>query len=534
VQPSGVWLGKRVTQLTGVVSGLVSTGAVVSSGSGVPSFVAVAGSTYLRRDSAPGPLWYLCLGGSRWVPLVTLPGAYSVRDYGAKGDGVADDSAAFQAAINAVPASGGVVFVPAGTYRIASALTLKSGLSFLGAGRECTSLILANASGIIVDAGVYSDVSIRGLAFNCNNQPGNAIALSSTGHQRISVRECLFTGVGGSNTWSVIIGAVTTPSATSKDLVFVDNVVVGNATGTRECVQAASWQDSVIARNVFVNNSSIALGVYGYNQNVLVDGNVFTNNQRSYYVQEGQYVEFRGNKHVFGANTQQRFVDIINSSDVTVDDYMVGDGSTIDGVWIYDFSSASIFPNSNRITIRGKMDRVHSAVQWPAQTGSGNNQAMTNIVVDIVASNTSFSPVYINGAGATGISGCKIRLISENGTWSGGGAIQIAGNANVTDVVISGSKIGQSSGSGSSAIFISGTTDVTLLNNDLRGSTAPLVFGSGGAVKEAMGNANINSGLGAPTLNLPNGSLYQRLDGTTGSRLYVSQGGGVWAAVAGV
>lgn len=42
----------------------------------------------------------------------------NVRNYGAAGDGVNDDTAAFQAAINSLPSSGGTVEVPAGTYRI--------------------------------------------------------------------------------------------------------------------------------------------------------------------------------------------------------------------------------------------------------------------------------------------------------------------------------------------------------------------------------------------------------------------------------
>ncbi len=44
--------------------------------------------------------------------------ALDVRDFGAKGDGVRDDTAAINAAIQALPAEGGTVFVPAGRYLV--------------------------------------------------------------------------------------------------------------------------------------------------------------------------------------------------------------------------------------------------------------------------------------------------------------------------------------------------------------------------------------------------------------------------------
>ncbi|MCJ7796541.1 MAG: S-layer homology domain-containing protein, partial [Thermoleophilia bacterium] len=56
-----------------------------------------------------------------------------VRYFGAKGDGVTDDAAAFQAALSAAPA-GSTVVVPPATYRIGSTVDLKSGVTLSGPG----------------------------------------------------------------------------------------------------------------------------------------------------------------------------------------------------------------------------------------------------------------------------------------------------------------------------------------------------------------------------------------------------------------
>ena len=59
----------------------------------------------------------------------------NVLDFGAVGDGVADDTAAIQAALDA----GSIVYMPEGTYKISDTIKLqKSGQTFFGAGRSST------------------------------------------------------------------------------------------------------------------------------------------------------------------------------------------------------------------------------------------------------------------------------------------------------------------------------------------------------------------------------------------------------------
>ena len=66
------------------------------------------------------------LNSNEIVVAATTP-----QEYGAKGDGITDDSAAFQSAINAVynPGNwgGGVVFVPAGYYAFYTNIVIPQG-----------------------------------------------------------------------------------------------------------------------------------------------------------------------------------------------------------------------------------------------------------------------------------------------------------------------------------------------------------------------------------------------------------------------
>ncbi len=70
----------------------------------------------------------------------------NVLDYGAAGDGITDDTAAIQAALDATP-SGTAVYMPAGTYVITGQINV-NGKGILGAGVEATEI---DASGLASD-----------------------------------------------------------------------------------------------------------------------------------------------------------------------------------------------------------------------------------------------------------------------------------------------------------------------------------------------------------------------------------------------
>lgn len=145
------------------------------------------------------------------------PGWFVVTDpaYGAVGDGVTDDRAAIQAAIDACKAaSGGTVYFPPGVYLIGQSggLGLQMdtnywGVNLVGAGMRSwangwvTQLKHAATTGGILRGRSQHSVTIEGIEFVATNASyaGKLVDLSSTGTdpQFISVKRCRFRYSGG-------------------------------------------------------------------------------------------------------------------------------------------------------------------------------------------------------------------------------------------------------------------------------------------------------------------------------------------------
>lgn len=95
----------------------------------------------------------------------------SVKDFNAKGDGIADDYSAIAAAISAMSLlGGGTIVFPAGTYQISQTLTLSgtaaSNILFQGAGKTSSKIRNTAAAGIAISIGgsatntTFSDIAI--------------------------------------------------------------------------------------------------------------------------------------------------------------------------------------------------------------------------------------------------------------------------------------------------------------------------------------------------------------------------------------
>lgn len=91
--------------------------------------------------------------------------------------------------------------------------------------------------------------------------------------------------------------------------------------------------------------------------------------------------------------------------------------------------------------------------------------------------------------------------------------------AGVITPVFGGTGVTTATGTGSAVLSSAPTLSNAIMN--------------GATTMGTVGMPNISSGVGAPSAVQPNGSLYMNYTGTTGSRLYVSNGS-TWTAVSGV
>jgi hypothetical protein len=154
----------------------------------------------------------------------------NVKDFGAVGDGIADDTAAIQAALTAVP-SGGSLFFPTGTY-LGYLLIWRGDISILGSGSASTKIKLPNncpsitvpwepggtITGLpnVIELGKcalgniatdYSNVTIKGITIDGNYTNNTAPTTDLFGHgiiitktskcfiDDVIVQNCFLTGI---------------------------------------------------------------------------------------------------------------------------------------------------------------------------------------------------------------------------------------------------------------------------------------------------------------------------------------------------
>ena len=187
----------------------------------------------------------------------------SVKDYGAVGDGNANDTTAIQAAINRVIAlGGGVVFVPPGTYKINAALTASAstGLSIRGVGASASvinqvtsstdAVQFSTSTGLVIDGlgttggGVALTSATTCRISGCSFNSASTYGLSTTNGNGVSIVDSTMVGsaegIFSSGTANLQMRGGSLPSspvgiviAGLSNVVYVSSVIFGTGTGVK-------------------------------------------------------------------------------------------------------------------------------------------------------------------------------------------------------------------------------------------------------------------------------------------------------------
>lgn len=157
-----------------VVANLVTTGVIdpneFTLGTGLACQVGCDSSGKLVRGSDPS-----CVSAPNWVGFCDANGTITISpsiksyfepgDFGAKGDGVTDDTTALQAALTAAGAVGGWVYLRPRTYLITS-VSVPAGVFMSGAGDSSILKTTSNLSAVIISG---ADVILSKFKIQGNN-----------------------------------------------------------------------------------------------------------------------------------------------------------------------------------------------------------------------------------------------------------------------------------------------------------------------------------------------------------------------------
>ena len=210
--------------------------------------------------------WNVLLGGSAVTVQAALSSMYGLfynvkgSQYGAAGDGIADDTTPIQNAITAAgTAGGGIVFFPGGPYRITAKLTIPAGVSLWGttAGTSVIAMDHATAGTLEYGAGTgYAYQEIRNLAIAALQSNTGAVISMTAGNTRLlRLNSCLInydgiTSLFTGGTRIIHLAATTHSLAIENTTIYVKNssylidalaTCVVSVTGSKFLAVNAAW-----------------------------------------------------------------------------------------------------------------------------------------------------------------------------------------------------------------------------------------------------------------------------------------------------
>jgi hypothetical protein len=183
----------------------------------------------------------------------------NVQQYGAKGDGIADDGPAIQAAIDAAATNSGIktVIFPAGTYKIATAITKSFGTNsdilFQGTGGSSVIVPAVGGSTTAFNFSFAQSLTFRDLTFagNPNVADDASICLKLADILRARFEDCHFYGMYTPNGLIYTVRTGITVDKCTFEGCFASS---GNSSGL---LQLGEWRYVVVRDSDFIDYGTL-------------------------------------------------------------------------------------------------------------------------------------------------------------------------------------------------------------------------------------------------------------------------------------
>lgn len=430
--------------------------------------------------------------GGQYVPTGVAP-VFNVKNFGAKGNGIQDDTSFINLAIMTASVTGGTVYLPIGIYSVSSSINLASNIVLRGDGYN--SIIAGSITNLtLITATFCNNIRIEGLQILAKKSDTTGTGILCSLCSSVIIQQCFTNGfglnginvIGGDNT--LIINNTIRATGASSITPNTNGIYV-----LQSLSSTANDNIRIISNDVGHVGQGIACGeVFGItisNNNIhdITDGTA----------QHGMYLA--GNDMVVTGNTVYRVNDSgIKATYVSaIDVFNINfNNNTVDGYW----NGINGLGQSNGIEINGPVFPNTGALDGylrnatiannSIQNFQGSGIAVGNLVIgfDItnnVINNTGSAGILVEpgaGIGPTRDGNITNNILTEICSISAHG-IELNGdggilmNIIIDDNIIDGVPLSNTSGTVYS-IFVGDTTNAFIRRNRMIGSAAALDLAS--------------------------------------------------------
>ena len=461
--------------------------------------------TELRKQSASDGTVYTPAGTGAVATTVQakLRESVSVKDFGAKGDGTTDDTAAIKLALTY--GTGKVILFPSGVYIVdGSLLELKSETTIIGYGATLklkagtyatTQYFLGTATGITYDAAISRFKNITILGIEIDGNISNVTLTGSAGCYGINIYQTDLSVVR-----DVIIKNLAGTSGTGYGLVFSysSNIVADNVT-----IDRTDRQNIIVWETLDANIVNCSLKDSYFRECILISSN-------SPVLYQNSYARINGCKcdNTLNPTTDTHVVrfsgfgsGIIESCEILGSTNAV---AQVEGIYIVNGVDQRVTIANNRIkncysaifietTASGKDALISGNDIFDCTNGIRINATIDNISVCNNFVTVTDSPLYINGAFYQNISGNSFSggsVASSIINSSSGGLGATVVNGNLWESITSASYVVLISATGVVPV-VSGNTVANSTANIIKSVPNSIFVGNTGGVVDGVATSGV-------------------------------------------